>query len=102
MIRVKIIPPEQVTLQLESLRGPRGEDGFTPVIQLERQKEGVLITAKNRSGQHSAMLYDGSGAEIDVIDDAEVLAALGENDLLRAVYDAGGVLCDGEGNVLEW
>lgn len=44
----------------------------------------------------------GGGADLDVIEDEEVLDALAENDLMLAVGSGDGVLCDENGNVLEW
>ena len=63
MIRVKIIPPEQVTMQVESLRGPQGEDGYTPTVDLERVDDGVLITVENKDGNKRAKVLDGKNGE---------------------------------------
>lgn len=48
------------------------------------------------------ILQAGGGAKLDVIEDTEVLGALAENDLMLAVGSDEGVLCDEDGNILEW
>lgn len=42
------------------------------------------------------------GGNVDAVSDEEVLGALAENDLMLAVGDTDGVLCDENGTVIEW
>lgn len=44
----------------------------------------------------------GTGGSVDFATDEEVLEALAESDLLIAVADNTGVICDENGNILEW
>jgi len=59
-------------------------------------------------GAHMALVTDSDGNAWEqvpapqVVDDEEVLGALAENDLMVAVGDADGVLCDENNNIIEW
>lgn len=40
---------------------PQGEDGYSPSIELTRIENGVQITATNKNGSQSQIVYDGKG-----------------------------------------
>lgn len=89
--------------------GKDGADGFSPTVTLTREADGVVITATNKDGETSEKVYDGKdgeggegGVSAEPVTDEEVLEALAENDLMLAVGSDGGVLCDENGNILEW
>lgn len=84
-------------------------------VRLERTEDGVKITLVNQDGEESQTVYDGKkgdkgdpggtggGCDCEAAADEEVLGALAENDLMIAVGSGdGGVLCDEDGNILEW
>lgn len=89
--------------------GKDGADGFSPTVTLTREADGVVITATNKDGETSEKVYDGKdgeggegGVSAEPVTDEEVLEALAENDLMLAVGSDDGVLCDENGNILEW
>lgn len=89
--------------------GKDGADGYSPTVTLTREADGVVITATNKDGETSEKVYDGKdgeggggGVSAEPVSDEEVLEALAENDLMLAVGSDGGVLCDENGNILEW
>lgn len=86
--------------EFDGPQGIQGEKGYSPSIMLEREDDGLLVTAINEDGKQSAKVYDGKG--VNSVSDEEVLAALAENDLLMAMGDADGVLCDEDNNIIEW
>lgn len=53
------------------LVGGRGEDGFSPTIELSRFSGGVRITVTNKSGVSSADVFDGK--DVQGIDEYVVL-----------------------------
>ena len=42
-------------------QGDAGNDGFSPVVKLARQTDGVMITVTNKDGSQSEKVYDGTG-----------------------------------------
>lgn len=43
------------------IAGVKGDTGYSPTVDLERQSNGVKITVTNETGSESAIVYDGSG-----------------------------------------
>ena len=81
--------------------GKDGVDAISPIVDVKRIEGGHRVTITDADGEKTFDVMDGEDGG-SAVPDEEVLALLGENDLMMAVHDGEGVLCDENKTVIEW